>query len=462
MKILLTHTYFLNEDPLEQKIMKPYPPLGILYLSAWLKQNGKQVQVFDTTFKTRGELFAFIREEKPDIVGIHCNMMTKPVVLALIDFCKEKQITTLLGGPDAVTQTEEFLNYGADIIVAGEGEESTLNLINHLQEHDKHNLHDLPNVSFKDQNGQVINNPKTTSKKQLDTFPFPDREAIDMEKYLHTWQTHHGQRSLSLVTARGCAFTCKWCSHSVYGFTHRRRKPEKVIEELKQLIPAYKPTHVWYVDDVFTVNKRWLRRFADLLKEEKILLPFECIARGDRIDHETVHILKEMGCYRIWFGAESGSQRILDAMSRGVSKEQIRNAVNLCREAGIESGLFVMFGYPSETYSDIKETIRFISKVQPSLYLTTTAYPLRGTVLFEEKKQDVIYTHPWQFTEQRALDIKGRFNQRMYYFAAKKLASDFNRYKKKQSGIRHLKSLLHTGRSFWYHLQMHRLKETSS
>lgn len=462
MKIILTHTYFINEDPLEQKVMKPYPPLGILYLSAWLKKHTKDVQVFDTTFSTREKMIAFLDKEKPDVLGIHCNMMTKFVVLELIGYCLKNKIISILGGPDAATQIDEFLTYGADIIISGEGEETLLAVINHLEKEDKHSLKKISNVSFKEQDGKIISTLRVPSKKQLDGFPFPDRNAINLNLYLDTWEKHHGQRSLSIVTARGCAFTCKWCSHSVYGFTHRRRKPEKVIEELKTLIPKYKPTHLWYVDDVFTVNKHWLKHYARLLKEENIYLPFECIARGDRIDAEIIKILKEMGCYRVWFGAESGSQKILDAMSRGITTIQIENAVGLCRNAGIESGLFVMFGYPGETVADINETIQFISTIQPDNYLTTIAYPLRGTQLFEEKADSVIYSQDWKHTIQRNLDIKGRFVNGLYHNAVQKLASDYQRVKLTRQKKEHAKQIYYYLRSAYCSLKIRRLKNSTT
>jgi len=462
MKIILAHTYFINEDPLEQKVMKPYPPLGILYLSSWLKKHNKNVQVFDSTFSNREKMYAFLEKEKPDILGIHCNMMTKFVVLELIDYCKKNNIISILGGPDAATQIDEFLTYGADIIISGEGEETLLAVINHLEKKDKNSLHEISNVSFKDQNEKIISTSRLPSKKQLDSFPFPDRSSIDLELYLEAWQKLHGQRSISIVTARGCAFTCKWCSHSVYGFTHRRRKPEKVIEELKTLLPKYKPTHLWYVDDVFTVNKHWLKHYARLLKEEKIYFPFECIARGDRIDIEIVEILKEMGCYRIWFGAESGSQKILDAMSRGVTKKQIEQAVILCREAGIESGLFVMFGYPGETIADINETIQFISAIQPDNYLTTIAYPLRGTKLFDEKMDDVIYEQDWSHTIQRDLDIKGRFKTDLYDNAIQKLACDYQRVRLSQLKKDFLKQIYFYIRAVFYSIKITLLKNSKT
>lgn len=432
MKIILTHTYFLEEDSHEHEIMKPYPPLGLLYLSAFLKQNGVEVIVYDTTFSSYPELLLYLNREQPSVLGIHCNMLTKPTVLKLIDYCRENGVISILGGPDASTQVGEFLEYGADIVISGEGEEPLLAILQRLESASKNELHEIPNVSFKDAEGNVVRNERTYSRRSLNDYPYPDREAIDLEKYLSTWEKYHGQRSVSLITARGCAFTCKWCSHSVYAWTHRRRNPANVVDEIKQILEKYRPTHLWFADDVFTVNKYWMQNFHRLMTREGIRIPFECIARADKLDEELVMLLKDLGCYRVWFGAESGSQRILDAMSRGVSREQVRQATHWCQKHGIEAGVFVMFGYPGEELPDIYETIRLVRDLQPDHYLTTVAYPLRGTTFYGEIQDRIIHHSPWVQEKQRELEIGGRFARPLYQYAIKKLASE---YRKKQFAL---------------------------
>jgi radical SAM superfamily enzyme YgiQ (UPF0313 family) len=449
MKIILTHTYFLGEDELEKQVMKPYPPLGLLYLSAFLKQNDLSVKVYDSTFSTYPELIHYVDEESPDVLGIHCNLMTKFNVLKLIQYCQKKNIITILGGPDASTQINEFLESGADIIISGEGEEPLLSVIRAITEKSKHELYEIPNVSFKTLEGNIIINKKLSGRRHLDDYPFPDRAAIDLNKYIDVWETHHGKRSISLVTARGCAFTCKWCSHSVYGYSHRRRKPANVIRELKELIRDYYPNHLWIADDVFNANKYWLRKFRDLLEENNIHIPFECIGRADRMDEETAMLLKKIGCYRIWFGAESGSQRILDAMSRGITLEQVRQARHWCRQYRIECGIFVMFGYPGEEIKDIYSTIEFIRDLQPDHYLTTIAYPLRGTALYQELEDQILYHTEWNDHLQRELEIKNRYIRPLYSFAIKKTASEYRKAQLEMSLINGLKHLYHTLRSLY-------------
>jgi radical SAM superfamily enzyme YgiQ (UPF0313 family) len=462
MKIVLTHTYFIGDDEIEKKIMKPYPPLGLLYLSAFLKKNDIRVNIYDTTFSTYPELIQYLDRESPDVLGIYCNLMTKFTVIKLIQFCQEKNIISILGGPDAATQIHEFLQNGADIIISGEGEEPLLAVIRNLGIKSKHDLFKIPNVSFKTKEGAIICNERQASRQHLDNYPFPDRQAIDLHQYLKVWETHHGQRPVSLVTARGCAFTCKWCSHSVYGYTHRRRRPANVIRELKDLIREYNPDYLWIADDVFTANKYWLQKFSDLLEESNIRIPYECIGRADRLDNETVRLLKSSGCNRIWFGAESGSQKILDAMSRGVNLEQVRQTVQWCKEQELECGIFVMYGYPGEELEDINKTIAFIRDLQPDHYLTTVAYPLRGTALYEEIEDQIIYHSDWKNHLQRELDIKNRYRRPLYTYAIKKTASE---YRKKQLGMslkNGHKQIYHSLRSLYCGYRIKQLAQLTS
>lgn len=456
MQIALTHTYFLDEDPHEREVMKPYPPLGILYLSAWLKQHNIDVRVYDTTFSTYHKLIEWLDLNRPPVLGIHCNLLTKYTVLKLIQFCNQNNIIAVLGGPDASTQVEEFLDYGADAVISGEGEEALLAVIQRLAQGGR-DLKGIANVAWRDAEGKIVQNPRQSSRHRLDEFPFPDRDAIDMEKYLSAWEEHHNQRSISLITARGCAFACKWCSHSVYGHSHRRRSPENVIEEIKQVISEFRPTHFWIADDVFTANTIWIRKFTRLLQQENLTIKYECIGRADRLSEETMKLLRKSGCYRLWIGAESGSQRILDAMSRGVTVAEVMQAREWCRRYQIEFGTYLMFGYPGEEMADVQATVDFIRDLQPDQYFTTVAYPLRGTDLFDEINERVIYTSQWDQHLQRELEISGRFTRRFYHYAAQKAACLYRLRQLDRQGGGFLRKIYYRARSLHCELNMRRL-----
>jgi len=354
MDILLTHGYFIAEDPHEQKIMKPYPPLGILYISSHLKEKGFDVQVFDTTFSNKGEFGAYLQTTRPGIVGIYTNLMTKLNVLPMIETCKAVGATVVLGGPEPAHYADQFLDAGADAIVIGEGESTLEALIPALRSNGPRRLHGVEGVVFRDDEKKTVRNPARTQIRNLDAQPFPDREAIDLQRYIDTWRTHHGMGSVSLITARGCPYTCKWCSHAVFGNTHRRRSPQNVVAEMEQIVERYHPDQVWYADDVFTIHRTWTLQYAALLKERAIHLPFECISRADRLDEAVIEALAEMGCYRLWIGSESGSQRILDAMERRTKVEDVQAKVGLLKRAGIEVGMFIMLGYEGEEVRDLR------------------------------------------------------------------------------------------------------------
>ncbi|MEO5951095.1 MAG: cobalamin-dependent protein, partial [Chloroflexia bacterium] len=281
MDILLTHGYFLQEDPHELKVMKPYPPLGILYISSHLKAQGFDVGVFDTTFSTLGEWREYITRTRPSIVGIYTNLMTKLNVIPMIKWCKDLGLRVVVGGPEPPHYAEQFLDYGADVVVTGEGEHTLQELIPAFATAGLHKLHGVAGVTFRDEMGHTVKNPSRQQIRNLDEQPLPDRDAIDLQRYVDTWRTHHGVGSVSLITARGCPFTCKWCSHTVFGNTHRRRSPENVFAEVEMLIERYKPDQLWYADDVFTIHKGWMLKYAQLLKDRGIRLPFECISRAD-------------------------------------------------------------------------------------------------------------------------------------------------------------------------------------
>ena len=232
MDILLAHGYFLYDDPHELKVMKPYPPLGILYISSYLKKQGFAVGVFDSTFATLAEFQALIDRERPPVVGIYCNMMTKRNVLAMAAYAKQCGATVILGGPEPPYYAADYLAAGADIIVKGEGEVTLGELLPHLAQHGLDKLDSINGIAFRNSDGQVVETLPRPFIPDLSANPWPDREAIDLPRYMQVWKDHHGKSSVSVIQARGCPYTCRWCSHSVYGNSHRRRTPGDAADEV--------------------------------------------------------------------------------------------------------------------------------------------------------------------------------------------------------------------------------------
>jgi radical SAM superfamily enzyme YgiQ (UPF0313 family) len=422
--LLLSHGYFLDEDPHERAVMKPYPPLGILYLSGYLKSKGFSVEVFDNTFSRRQDFVAKVAAARPPVVGLYCTLMTRRSALGLIAECKQLGSKVIVGGPEPVNYAEEYLSRGADVVVAGEGELTVEALLPALAERGPHRLHDVGGIVFRDEDGAVVKTESRKTVENLDTLPFPDRAAIDLPHYVRVWKEHHGRGSVSLITARGCPFRCNWCSHSVYGYSHRRRSVTNVADEIDLIMETYRPEQVWYADDVFTIHKKWFFAYAEELKRRGRRIPFETISREDRLDEDIVRTLAEMGCYRLWVGAESGSQNILDRMERKTDAERMRGQIQLLKRHGIETGTFIMLGYDGETVEDLEATVDHLRSSLPDLVLTTVAYPIKGTLYHQKVSERVVSLRPWEEGSDRDLTVKGRYSRRFYQFATRWMVNE--------------------------------------
>ena len=265
---------------------------------------------------------------------------------------------------------------------------------------------------------RIVSNAARVRVPDIDALPFPDREAIDHGLYLDAWKTHHGASSINLITARGCAYKCNWCSHAVYGHSHRRRSPANVADEMQWIIDRYDPDQVWYADDVFTISHPWLASYTAELKRRGIHRPFETITRADRLQNEgAAALLRELGCYRIWIGSESGSQKILDAMQRGVKVEQVRHACRLAHAQGIEVGMFLMWGYEGEEIEDIAATVEHVKQSNPDVFFTTVSYPIKGTGYYDKVRERVELPIAWAEASDRDYVIAGRHGKDYYKLA---------------------------------------------
>jgi anaerobic magnesium-protoporphyrin IX monomethyl ester cyclase len=415
--ILLTHGYFLYEDPHELAVMKPYPPLGLLYISSHLKARGFDVDVFDSTFSSPAALEEHIRRTRPPMVGIYGNLMTRQQVLHVMRAAQEGGSRVVVGGPDPANYLEEYLTRGADVVVIGEGEVALEEL---LQTRD---LSAVKGIAYV-RDGQVVCTEARQMIPDLDAQPFPDRAAIDQQRYVDVWREHHGQGSVSLITARGCPYTCTWCSHAVFGYSHRRRSPANVVDEVEHIVATYAPDLLWYADDVFTINHKWLFEYADLLEQRGLRVPFETISREDRLNEEVVKTLARMGCSRLWIGAESGSQRVLDAMKRRTDAERVKSMVHLLQRHDISVGMFIMLGYDGEERSDIDATVDFLKDASPDSFLTTVAYPIKGTPYFGTVQDRIVARRAWQDGSDRDLAVLGRHSPRYYRFATRWMVSE--------------------------------------
>lgn len=434
MKVLLTHGYFINEDPSELRIMKPYPPLGLLYISAYLNDKGIENKIFDTTFSSKSDLKKYLLNEKPDYAAIYVNLMTKLNVLEIINFIKSKRalknVKVILGGPEVRYNATEFLDYGADYVVIGEGEKTMHELISALEDKNYEMVKNVKSIGFYNNEGKLTFTPERSLIKNIDELPFPNRGGINIQEYQKAWKKKHNENAVSVSTMRGCPYTCRWCSRAVYGLTYRRRSPKRVVEELEFIKNKYNPDLLWFVDDVFTISHRWLFEFNEELKKQDLRIKYECITRADRMNENVISTMKESGCFRVWIGAESGSQKIIDAMDRRVKVEQVQEMIKLSKKHGIETGTFIMLGYPGETEKDIEDTIRHLKRSNPDHFTITVAYPIKGTEFFEEIEPNQTEIFNWEKNTDRQREFKRTYPPRYYNFAVRRVVNEVKFYQK--------------------------------
>lgn len=424
MDVLLTHAYLLYEDPHELAVMKPYPPLGLLYINSHLKARGIDSQIFDTTFARFDQLDMFLQTERPPVVGIYSNLMTRANVLRVMASARSAGSLVVVGGPDPANYLDEYLSRGADVVAIGEGELTLEELVPHLLKHGPRNLGAIQGIAFRDESGAIVCTPPRPLIADLNAQPFPDRAAIDQHAYVNVWREYHGMGSVSLITARGCPFTCTWCSHSVFGYSHRRRSPSNVVDEVEHIVGTYAPDLLWYADDVFTINHKWLFEYAAEMDRRGFRLPFETISREDRLNEEVIQTLARMGCHRLWIGAESGSQKILDAMKRRTNAERVRSMVHLLQKYGIEVGMFIMLGYEGEERTDLEETVEHLKLAGPNTFLTTVAYPIKGTPYYASVADRVVARRAWEAGSDRDYTVTGRHSPRYYQYATRWMVSE--------------------------------------
>jgi radical SAM superfamily enzyme YgiQ (UPF0313 family) len=438
MHVLLSHGYFLDEDLKEQAIMKPYPPLGLLYLAAWLDLHGVENEVYDTTFSSKSAFYAHLLEKRPRIVALYTNLSTKPDLIRIMRFIRSQESLRdsliVLGGSDVAYNIGDYLACGADLIVIGEGEQTMLEVALTVDGGDHADFSHIPGLAYRLPDGSVFKTAPREKLRDLDRLPFPARHKIDHQVYLDLWKKRHGYNTMSISTQRGCPYTCRWCSTAVYGQSYRRNNPKNVVDEIESLQKNYDFDIIWFVDDVFTINYKWLGEFRDELARRNIRIQFECTTRSDRLNAEVVKMLKDCGCFRVWIGAESGSQRIIDAMDRRVDVSQVRDMIRAAQQEGMETGTFIMLGYPGETDADIRETLQHLKAANPDFFTITIVYPIKGTGLYEEVQTRTMATLPWAETTDRDIDFKRTYPRRYYYYAVRWVVNAASWHKAGTSG----------------------------
>ncbi len=422
LDVLLVSPYTLRQDPKEQQIMKPYPALGLLYIAAALRQEpGLKIEIYDNTFtKQDSEFSQTLKARKPRIVGIHANIVCREAAGKMIREAKEAGAIVITGGPDPSTYEDMYLNdFGADYLVLGEGETTATELVRALLAGE--DITPVQGVAFMKE-GKIFRTPARVMVKDIDVFPMPAWDMIDMEPYLTSWRKKHGYTSLHIMTSRGCPFSCNWCSKEIFSRTFRQHSPKRVTDEMVYLKQTYGIDQLWLADDLVGVNKKWMARWREEVVSRNAAVPYECLTRVDLVNETLMGQLKDTGCWKIYYGAESGSQKVLDAMNKETSLEEIYKARKLSREFGIQVGFFMMFGYPGEELADVKLTEKMLMDCLPDSAGFSVAYPLRGTPFYEQIKAEMQpQQHQWSSTNENRLLFTARFPNQYYTLTIRSL-----------------------------------------
>lgn len=423
-RILFSHSYFLRFDPKQWSLGQPYAPLGTLYAAALMREHGYEVNLFDTMFaKTAEEIIPAIEKTKPQFFVLYddgFNYLTKmcltnmrEAAFKMIAHAKQRGCTVIVSGSDSTDRYEMFLDAGADFILLGEAEMSLLELVNTIKNKGT-DFFAVEGLAFK-QNNAVVKTPRRAVMKDLDALPLPAWDMIDIEPYRHMWMQHAGYFSMNMGTTRGCPFKCNWCAKPIYGNRYNVRSPQHVVNELLLLKEKYRFDHIWFCDDIFGLKPGWIHEFASLVQQHQLQFKFKMQGRVDLLlQEDNVRDLARAGCSNIWMGAESGSQKILDAMDKGTTVQQIHDATALLKKNGIHPSFFIQFGYPGETKEDIALTIKMINRLLPHEIGISVSYPLPGTVFFEKVKNQLQQKTNWTDSDEMALMFRNTYQPAFY------------------------------------------------
>lgn len=428
-QILLGQSYYLRFDPKLWKAMQPYPPLGTLYAASWLRRHGYQVALFDAMLaESEGEWGSALDEHKPQYAVIYednfnylskmCLLRMRSAAFEMIQMAKARGCTVVLCGADVTDHYDKYLEQGADYCVMGEGEETLLELLDQLSGRREAGLESILGLAWKSSvnsdQWSVSRNPRRPDITDLDKLPFPAWDLIDIERYRKIWLSRHGYFSMNMATTRGCPYHCNWCAKPIWGQRYNSRSPENVVAEMKWLKDTFAPDHIWFADDILGLKPNWIERFASLLHEADAIIPFKCLQRADLVNERTASALAKASCRTVWIGAESGSQKILDAMEKGDKVEDIYRAASLLKMNGIEVGFFLQFGYPGETWEDVQKTLKMVRECAPDDIGVSVSYPLPGTKFYERVKLELGEKQNWVDSEDLAMLYRGPFPTEFY------------------------------------------------
>lgn len=416
---LLTHSNHVYSDPKQAAKMQPYPPLQTLLAAAALEQRGISVALFDPALssRVRASFLEALEAHRPRLVIVceddfnflskMCLAGNRELAFWMADAARAAGIEAVVHGSDASDHVHAYLDAGFSAVVIGEPEDTLLDL---AQGRARSEIHGL---AYRCPEGVHFTPPRRL-RSDLDALPLPAWHLADVERYRSAWAEAHGYFSLNLASSRGCPYRCNWCAKPIYGSSYHVHSPERVATEMLELKRRFHPDHLWFADDIFALSPRWTREFAAVAERRQAQIPFKMQSRCDLMTRDSVAALRQAGCEEVWMGAESGSQRILDAMDKDIRVEEARTARENLRAHGIRACFFLQFGYPGETWEDIEATIRMVREAAPDDVGVSVSYPLPGTKFHQIVSAGMGAKANWQDSSDLAMLFRGEFSTGFY------------------------------------------------
>ncbi len=425
-EVLFTHSYVLAFDPKELRAMMPYPPLGTLHAAAAVRADGYAVTLFDAMFIARAEeiddaldrlgpKYVVICDDDFNYLTKMCLVRMREVALAFTRHASDRGCTVIVHSSDATDNADLYFDGGADFVLIGEAELTLVELLRALETNVGRDPSEVPGVATRDTDGTLRRAARRPVMRELDELPPPALELVDIDAYRSRWMRRHGYFSVGMVTTRGCPFHCNWCAKPLYGQVYNSHSPERIASEAVRVDREWSPDHIWFCDDIFGLQPGWVAAFADELEQHGVRVPFKCLSRADLLlrDDVIAHLARA-GCQTVWIGAESGSQKILDAMDKGITVDQILEATQRLRSAGIRVGFFLQFGYPGEQAEEIRQTIRMVRAARPEEIGISVSYPLPGTVFHERVRREMGMKRNWEESADLAMMYRGTYSTEFY------------------------------------------------
>lgn len=419
-EILLAHCNHIYFDGKQVRKMQPYPPLQTLIAAACLRADGFSVALFDSTFESPEEgFYAALERHCPKLVVLcedNFNFLTKmcltrnrELAFFMCAAAKAAGVPVAVNSSDATDHVFDYLAAGADSVILGEVEGTLRELASGSVDRGS-----IAGLAFRDESRRVRINPRRPPMENLDALPFPAWDLVDVNVYRAAWQRAHGYFSVNMVSSRGCPFRCNWCSKPIYGANYQMRGARAVAEEMRRVKSAMAPDQVWFADDIFALSGKWTLEFADAVEELDARIPFKMQSRCDLMTRDTVDALARAGCAEVWMGAESGSQKVLDAMDKDLRVEEIYRARRNLRAHGIRACYFLQFGYPGEEWEDIQHTVRMVRETRPDDIGVSVAYPLPGTKFYELVGAQLGPKKNWEDSDDLAMMFQGAYTSEFY------------------------------------------------